>query len=516
METTLGQVVLVRDINLGSDYGEPNSSFPYGFSSLFTALNSKLYFTANDGVNGDELWVSDGTTAGTQLLANINPSRNSNGTPGSSEPQYLTEINNKFYFSADDGVNGRELWVSDGTTAGTQLIADLNPGIGTNYKFTRYPVYFIAPYSSSPRDFTELKDKIYFTANDEINGRELWITDGTVNGTQLLKDINPGSSVSYYGRTFPNSSDADDFTVLNDKLYFTAESGDSNDRRLWVTDGTTEGTQLVKNIEFSYLYSYSSRLIKFNNKLYFTADDGVNGEELWVSDGTKAGTQLVKDINPRLSSSGNPQSSDIENFTEFNNKLYFTADDGVNGRELWVSDGTKAGTQLLKDIKSGSNDSFPGSFTLFNNRLYFTANDGVNGKELWVSDGTRAGTQLVDDLNPGSSSFFDDFTDDLKVLGDELFFTGDNGETGTELFKLSFNNSTTITGTNSADNLLGTNDAERIKGLKGNDTLTGKAGDDSLFGNKGDDSLVGNNGNDVLDGGVGDSILTGVNVLTGG
>jgi ELWxxDGT repeat protein len=570
MENNLGKVTLVRDINLGSDYGF-NSSNIYNLE----VFKNKLYFSANDGVRGRELWISDGTTGGTQLVKNINTGRNSDGAPRSSNPygftesnnklfftasdrvngqelwvtngtengtklvadinpgrggsvysysENLTEFNNKLYFSANDGVNGRELWVSDGTENGTQLVKDINPGSSEGY-----------PDSSYPGDFTEFNNKLYFNANDGVNGRELWVSDGTENGTQLVKDINPGSSEGY-----PYSSSPRNFTEFNNKLYFTANDG-TNGRELWVTNGTENGTQLVKDINAGGNYSGSSAygFTELNNKLFFSANDGVNGTELWVTNGTENGTQLVKDINPG-SSEGYygeiyPDSSNPSDFTELNNKLYFSANDGVNGTELWVSDGTANGTQLVKDINPGSSEGYNGEvypdsssaydFTEFNNKLYFSANDGTNGTELWVTDGTSAGTQLVADINPGSDS---SYVGGLTVVGKELLFTADNGVTGRELFKLNVDSSTTITGTNRADNLAGTNGANNIEGLNGNDTLSGLGGNDTLLGDSGNDSLDGGNGNDSLLGGSGSDILlsgngndildggTGANVLTGG
>jgi ELWxxDGT repeat protein len=541
MKTNLGQVVLVKDIDTLTDFGsEPRE---------LTVFNNKLYFSADNRTNGRELWISDGTTNGTQLLANISipddfprppffgsfptsftvldnklyftaaviNGRNlwvtdgtTNGTQLVSDSANffifgggnLTVLNDKLYFSANDDFNPNnfELWISDGTDAGTRLLKDINPGVNGGF----------APDATS---FTEFNNKLYFSANDGLNGEELWVTDGTTNGTQLVKNINPSS----------NNSFPEDFTEFNNNLYFASNDG-ANGTELWVTDGTENGTQLVKDIrpnfeEGSIQSSFPQNFTELNNKLYFTAFDDVNGEELWVTDGTTIGTQLVKDINPGSVDNNygvSPNSSNPSDFTLFNNKLFFVADDGVNGRELWVTDGTTVGTQLVKDINPGSSDnqydpnrpdfSNPSDLTLFNNKLYFVADDGVNGRELWVTNGTTIGTQLVADLNSGndSSDIFE-----LQVLGDELFFGADNGVTGRELFKLTFDGSTTITGTNRADNLAGTNSAERIEGLNGNDTLLGLAGNDTLLGGNGNDSLVGGVGNDRLVGGNGSDTLTG-------
>jgi len=137
------------------------------------------------------------------------------------------------------------------------------------------------------------------------------------------------------------------------------------------------GPTLFKDINPGTNGSDPRNFINLNNTLYFTADDGTNGNELWKSDGTSAGTVLLKDIYPGTNGSF------PRNFFNFNNTLYFTAGDATNGYELWKSDGTSAGTVLLKDIYPGTDGSDPYNFINLNNTLYFTADDGTNGEELW-------------------------------------------------------------------------------------------------------------------------------------
>jgi ELWxxDGT repeat protein len=131
--------------------------------------------------------------------------------------------------------------------------------------------------------------------------------------------------------------------------------------------------------------------VEYNGKVYFSAVSEF-GEELWVSDGTNSGTKLVKDINPGLAS------STIEKIFVAGNLMYLFLDDGIHGLELWKSDGTESGTQLVKDIYPGSLGCIePVHIYGFEhqNNLFFTAADGVNGYETWISDGTNAGTQLL-------------------------------------------------------------------------------------------------------------------------
>jgi ELWxxDGT repeat protein len=566
MDTNLGQVVLVKDINPGlfdgyngptrpidffrsdsqvesseelnssADDGSrisvpspssPDSSFP----NSLVEFKDRLYFTADDGENGRELFVSDGTAEGTQLLADLYPGEGSYGYSNNSFPDNLTEFDDKLYFTANDGVHGNELFVSDGTAEGTQLLVDLYPG-ENNYGSN-------SSYASS---LTEFDDKLYFTANDGVHGNELFVSDGTAEGTQLLVDLYPGEN--NYGS---NSSYASNLTEFNDKLYFTADDGESGGE-LFVTDGTAEGTQLLvdlypgENNYGSINSSFPSNLVEFNDKLYFMADDGESGYELFVSDGTAEGTQLLVDLYPGEDKYGLINGSSPSNLVEFNDKLYFTANDGENGYELFVSDGTAEGTQLLVDLYPGennygfSNGSYPSSLVEFDDKLYFTANDGESGGELFVTDGTAEGTQLVADLRPGANQYgysYGSSPYELTVVGDELFFSANNGETGTELFKLTLDDSVgetpaLINGSDASDNLLGGDRSEQIQALSGqdtvdsrggNDTVDGGDGDDLLTGGAGNDSLIGGNGNDTLNSDNGDDVLlsgNGSDVLNSG
>src|SRR5205823_2224551 len=151
------------------------------------------------------------------------------------------------------------------------------------------------------------------------------------------------------------------------------------------------GTVLVKDIGPSGARGLY-HLTNVNGILYFSGHDGFvpggHGSELWRSDGTTAGTVLVKDINPGGSSYPSL-------LTPVNGTLFFRASDGIHGYELWKSDGTTAGTVMLKDINPGSASSYPRGLTNVNGTLYFDATGAIPGDELWKSDGTTAGTTLV-------------------------------------------------------------------------------------------------------------------------
>ena len=377
---------VVKDIRAGSQSSSPSD---------FSVLGSKALFKANDGSNGSELWISDGTAGGTKLVKDIR-----SGASGSN-PDALVTLGSKVIFTANDGTNGYELWATDGTAGGTSMLKDIRSGSG----------------SSNPGRLTVAGTKVYFYADDGTNGVELWVTDGTAGGTSLLKDIQTGSGSSYPGQ----------FKAAGTSAFFTANDG-TNGYELWFTDGTSGGTVLVKDIQSGSsdgLSSYSAYITVIGSTAYFSADDGTNGGELWKSNGTSAGTEIVKDINP---GSGGSYPYEI---VAVGSTLYFIADDGVSGYELWKSDGSGPSTALVKDLEVGSGS--PSLYSLANvgGKLYFSLCTDAEGCELWTSDGTGANTAIAFDLWPGSRNGFPEIP---VQVGTNLIFAGATPDYGTELY----------------------------------------------------------------------------------
>ena len=401
--TTAG-TQLVKDIYPGSTGSSLNN--------FYALSDSLLLFTADDGNSGLELWRSDGTEAGTFIVKNIAPGSANGIADFINNPQYYSLFNGKLYFGADNGVSGYELWSSDGTEAGTILIKDIYTNITGSF----------------PDNFEEHNGILFFAASSSAKGVELWKTDGSSAGTILVKDIRPGGL----------SSAPADLRSLGNTLIFTANDG-VHDRELWKTDGTELGTMLVKDIKTNSLGTFSksgfetqpnsfeNRFARIGNIAFFSAIDDLSSIELWKTDGTEAGTMQVKDASPAIGSDGYAP----QNFTSLGTEVYYKFDNDTSGIELWKSDGTASGTHIVKDLTPGFLGSFGLPTYIFSHQgnLYFGADIGSNGNELLLSDGTESGTKLLANINPGSDG---SFPIRFFSLGNRLLFWAYSQEAGYE------------------------------------------------------------------------------------
>jgi ELWxxDGT repeat protein len=292
------------------------------------------------------------------------------------------------------------------------LIKDINPGAE----------------DGSPDRLIEYNDQLLLRATTEDAGPELWISDGTEEETRLLKDINPDSNFS------EGNSDPGNFIEFDGRVFFSARAPGAG-MELWVTDGTEEGTELFLDIQDGEGDGAPRDFVVFQDQLWFTATTADEGAELWMSDGTVDGTGLFLDINAG-SDSGNP---DHKYVTPEGGLMYFNAQTPGEGTEIWVSDGTLAGTELLKDIASGTESSFPTQFTSIGNNVFFSAQIDSLGTEVWRTDGTEEGTRLSVDMNPGSASSNPGNFIEIGLAGvapTVLFFTADPDGAGDRLYVL--------------------------------------------------------------------------------
>ena len=362
----------------------------YKVHGELTAVNDKVLFAINSN-----LWTSNGTPFGTRQV-NVPVLKTASAIDPA--PYYrasLADMNGALYFLANDGVHGRELWKRDPVN-GVRMVRDIASGA-----------------ASSIQDLKEavtINGTLYFAANDGIHGWELWKSDGTAVGTVMVRDIVLGASSGYPGH----------LTNVNGTLYFSAQTPSSG-RELWRSNGTAGGTVMVKNIGpgkasgfvDNSRYVLETTTASRGSEIYFSADDGVHGPELWKSNGTAAGTVLVQDIRK-----GGYSSAPSDFFT-VNGTVFFTAYQKDSGRELWKTNGTAAGTALVKDILPGGQGSDIGSFTAHNGILYFIPRANGARPQLWRSNGTTTGTYAVKDFSAIPGGHAQPYT--IKRMGGALF-----------------------------------------------------------------------------------------------
>ena len=276
--------------------------------------------------------------------------------------------------------------------------------------------------------------KLLFVVSHPDYGEELWRSDGTAAGTKRVKEINPGAD-SHPSYLTP-------MKIGTKHILFFRAYDSVHGAELWRSDGTAAGTKLVSDIVPGGGFSAPSdlRVMKIGTKrmLFFRADDGTSGEELWRSDGTAAGTKRVKDINPGTANSFPGDFTVMKVGTK--RVLFFAASDGTSGRELWRSDGSGAGTRRVKDITAGGDGSTPSELVVMKvgtrQLLYLRASDAGGGSELWRSDGTKSGTRLAADIVPGAGGS-DPYGFTVMKVGRRpvLFFGATDGSSGYELWR---------------------------------------------------------------------------------
>lgn len=318
-----------------------------------------------------DLWATDGTAGGTGLVPNIIPGPNGS-YPGNDTGFAATK--NGIVFSAEVSVTGQtELFVSDGTQAGTREI------VGSFVQYTATGELGPEPVNSLT-DFTSLGNgRALFSGSIDPAASQLWSTDGTAQGTVLVKSIAAGYITPTGGG----------------KAITEVSSSDPATAGVWSTDGTAAGTvRISPETSFERVYSLG------NGKALFQPQSNIAGHPLMGTDGTLAGTVSI-----------GPFPTGILDFaaTSTGLGLFAASPTPTEGEELWVSDGTAAGTTRLVQGPAPGPQGNQGFLPLYltpvgGGRVLFAANDGTGETALWVSNGTAAGTALVKELAPSDTT----------------------------------------------------------------------------------------------------------------
>ncbi|MDC0526370.1 hypothetical protein OAO35_00260 [Euryarchaeota archaeon] len=407
-----------------ADIANGNLSYPGEYMSIL--VGDTIYFSDDDGITGTELWAHDTSNSSTWQVADINSEEDCysddgdiicTGLPSNpgavSNNQYAGAgstilVGDTIYFSADDGITGRELWAHDTSNSSTWQVADINNG-----EWHGVPGQYLLML---------IDDTIYFDAfNGIIMSSTLWAHDTSNSSTWMAADtLATGWTMSI---------------LVGDTIYYGAANL-TDGFELWAYDTSNSSAWQVADInpEGDSNPGEQGMEILVGDTIYFAADDGITGFELWAHDTSNSSTWQVADIRPNGGSYPGVAMSMLVGDT-----IYFDAW-GAGGRELWAHDTSNSLTWQVTDINpEGHSD--PGSYSkeiVVGDTIYFSATDGIDEFELWAHDTSNSLTWQVTDINPEGGSlpggtFF-------MLVGDTIyFFAADgwgNSDTGFELWAL--------------------------------------------------------------------------------
>lgn len=476
-----GKIVFLPDYQLWSfDIANPQPSRvtllvqPVG---RLTPVGSQLFLVGQEPATGPELWVTDGTAAGTRLVYDSIPG---SGGPahdglfafgggllhaistqtsselwsvpaGAGTPRLVGRFGRKVldslavvppgggaYFAADDGLNGHEVWTTDGTPTGTRLALDVVPGTVT--------------VGSTPYRFLGAPTGAFFEANDGVHGRELWVTDGTAAGTRLVADVEPGllssdpqiigwhaGVVSFVAGAIPRAHLwASDGTAAGTRLLLPLPNGFGALGRLRALDATRAILQLFPHLGASGVWVTDGQTathlgeviptepVRVGQRMFFTARTTSGQFELTVTDGTPTGTRMVIDLNGSAHSWAQPLAALHEEV------LFSAVHNGSLG--LYASDGTALGTRLVVDT-SALGVSLQRALTV-GDRVFLIGRSDV-AHELWVTDGTAVGTRKLSDLQSSSIPTLQEVEGRVLVGTDRSVWRSDGTVAGTVLLRAS-------------------------------------------------------------------------------
>ncbi|HEX6864245.1 MAG TPA: hypothetical protein VF414_15555, partial [Thermoanaerobaculia bacterium] len=423
---------LVRDIAAGG-FGLSESSSPHSFHEA----GGRVFFLADEASSGHELWVSDGSGSGTEMLADLCPGECSMGVLP------LGSLGGTFLFAAGEYQDLR-LWRSDGTRAGT---FPLTPVAASFLHEEPAPVIF--------------GGQLLFDAC--VQGRcGLWRSDGTLGGTRPVKDLAIETLVAAEGKAYlvrdeypqgfslwvtdgseagtvpvgkPGDGSLTSIVAAGSRVFFVSSTEESGDE-LWTSDGTPQGTRRLTEFPADQPFGDDPLLWPSGKRVYFVADDSVHGLELWRSDGTPNGTRRLTEFDhPRPFPS--PVSGERLLVEEIKDRAVFMASDGITLPKVWTSTGDPGSVTPLPDPCGGACELLP-EYPLMvrsGDRAFYVANDGVHGFELWSTDGTLQGTRMLLDACPGKCDGYWTGTEPVPAAGGTVFYVSSAAGSSSELFR---------------------------------------------------------------------------------
>ena len=344
------------DVTLWRTDGTPGgtmalATFPdLSFGTSLLAVDGGVVFFGGDG-----LWMSDGTVAGT--------AKKLEGTGLTSD--WFADGQILYVLAQEPGAN-RQIWRVDLSNGAVVPLT----AFGAD-----------SPLAKAPPSFTKLGGHLYFWLHPAGESLALWRTDGTPAGTEVRFDL---------------PADADDeilsMSSAAGALYFHIGLSPTS-YQLWRTDGSPAGANQLGTFSTLDLQDPfpAFDVAEAGGRVLFVGGDAAHGRELWSTDGTRQGTSVLRDVFPGTGSSLPTE------LTAAGGRVFFTAGDATHGRELWQSDGTEAGTRLVHDIAPDAISGDPTGLTVAGSTLFFAADDGLVGRELWALPLAGTGTCVASD-----------------------------------------------------------------------------------------------------------------------
>ncbi len=341
------QVGTAKVSSFGQLYLSPDHLTVFGNAILFTVQNS---YINNPYYRPYQLWFSDGTPQGTRLVKDLYADMLSDLQVSS-----IRVVDGKAYFftyldTRIESGNWYQLWRSDGTSEGTNIIAEFIEPLG----------YWTPDLVIGPNHL------LFFTAplnDNNIHQMVVWQTDGTEAGTQPVDVLN--NTPSEYYQLYR-------YQLVGNHLYIMQIL--QNGFQILTTQGKNSGGIIeLANFPFLLLGELKFAWAAFDNRLFFTYY-----YQIWESEGTAESTKLFYQFEETY-----PQP---QNLYGIGSRLFLAATDVKNGTELWEVKGDNTIPQLLMDINPGPSSSVPSHFAWAGNKLFFYAFDAINGRELWVYD----------------------------------------------------------------------------------------------------------------------------------
>jgi ELWxxDGT repeat protein len=436
------------------------SDLKYGSISNLTPVGDQLYFVADSKEFGTEVWVTGGQAATTHLVRNINESGNASPfamVPLSDKIAFTMMGSNSYDHMDQYGFSG--LWMSDGTDDGTIKLEDLmireddNRGSKVVWKDK---IYFVGKSKSTADEdwrlyvsngkpgearifdeqftglhFTEVhsltaaNDHLFFIADGGKNGTELWVTDGTEAGTFSIDNLT-------VDREYLQNTEGPKLLASGSRLFVTRDKRDddpqkmASNREIWVTDGTADGSKCFADFVDNRNLTFQKFLGIHKGNLVYTYCTPASGLELWYSGGDRSNTVQLTGLH-------DIHSNNDKQFAEgvaLGDQFFFTAFTEENGSELWVTDGTVAGTHIFLELAHGQQSTYPKALTVVGNKLFFFVEcEGID-QPLWMTDGTIEGTEPL----PWDFTHLNSFRQTL-YWKNTLYFIASHPDSGQGLYR---------------------------------------------------------------------------------